>query len=83
MPALQELRLNGLSGGHGWSFNLAPAPVAPALTPAAAAAGAAAAAAPPPGWPQLRVCRVAAKSHPDMVGLGTGATNVNDACLAR
>jgi hypothetical protein len=27
--------------------------------------------------------QVAAKSNPDMAGLGTGATNVTDACLTR
>lgn len=36
-----------------------------------------------PGFPNLRICRVAAKSHPDMAGLGTGATAVSDACLSR
>ncbi|PSC74657.1 F-box LRR-repeat 6-like [Micractinium conductrix] len=68
-PALQELRLNGLCGAYAWSFN---------ATPSALPRDAQ-----PPGFPQLTVCQVAAKANPDMAGLGTGATNVTDACLTR
>ncbi|EFN51581.1 hypothetical protein CHLNCDRAFT_55036 [Chlorella variabilis] len=68
-PSLQRLCLNGLCGAYAWSFNATPSQLPPG--------------APPPGFPLLRVCQVAAKSNPDMAGLGTGATNVNDACLTR
>lgn len=67
-PELRELRLNGLCGAYAWSY-----PQTPSTLPPGAQAG----------FPQLRVCQVAAKSHATMVGLGTGATNVNDACLTR
>ncbi|PRW20378.1 F-box LRR-repeat 6-like [Chlorella sorokiniana] len=68
-PALQQLCLNGLCGAWGWSWN---------ATPSSLPEGAA-----PPAFPALRVCQVAAKSNPDLAGMGTGATTVNDTCLTR
>ncbi|KAL4431484.1 hypothetical protein ABPG75_006740 [Micractinium tetrahymenae] len=68
-PALQQLCLNGLCGAAGWTWNASPSSLPQG--------------APPPGFPALTHCQVAAKSNPDMAGLGTGATNVNDACLTR
>ncbi|KAL4419549.1 hypothetical protein ABPG77_006880 [Micractinium sp. CCAP 211/92] len=68
-PALQRLCLNGLCGASGWSWNASPGSLPQGQ--------------PPPAFPALTHCQVAAKSNPDMAGLGTGATLVNDACLTR
>ena len=75
-PSLRRLRLNGCCALNGVDYNPTPAALPPPLEEGAPPP-------PPPAFPLLVACGVAAKSNPEMPGLGTGATNMSDGYLAR